>query len=120
VQFAGQILEQLEGQPQGLLLQQLAARQESPMPVSSQTQPMQKQETNGRQVDAEQLLTQLDQLSDTEVDALLQQMLEEDGEQNGTLQELHTQDPEQLLAYLDQLSDDSIDSLLSQMVQKED
>jgi natural product biosynthesis luciferase-like monooxygenase protein len=120
VQFAGQILEQLEGQPQGLLLQQLAARQESPMPVSSQTQPMQKQETNGRQVDAEQLLTQLDQLSDTEVDALLQQMLEEDGEQNGTLQELHTQDPEQLLAHLDQLSDDSIDSLLSQMVQKED
>jgi hypothetical protein len=62
----------------------------------------------------------LDQLSDSEVDALLQQMLEEDGDQNGILQELQTQDPEQLLAHLDQLSDETIDSLLSQMVKKED
>jgi phthiocerol/phenolphthiocerol synthesis type-I polyketide synthase D len=115
VQFAGQILEQL---------QQLTARPEPQVPVSShsssQAQPMHKQTTNGHQVDAEQLLTQLDQLSDTEVDALLQQMLEEGGDRNGVLQELHTQDPEQLLAHMDQLSDDTIDSLLSQMVQKED
>jgi acyl carrier protein len=108
VQFAGQILEQL------------AAQQEPHVPASSQAQPLQKQTMNGSQVDAEQLLTQLDQLSDTEVDALLQQMLEEDGDQNGRLQELQTQDAEQLLANLDQLSDETIDSLLSQMVKKED
>jgi phthiocerol/phenolphthiocerol synthesis type-I polyketide synthase D len=107
-QFAGQILEQL------------AAQQEPQAPISSQTQLVQKQTMNGSQIDAEQLLTQLDQLSDTEVDVLLQQMLEEDGEQNGMLQELQTQDAEQLLANLDQLSDETIDSLLSQMVKKED
>jgi len=114
VQFADQILEQLK---------QLAVRQEPQVSVSHPgplAQPMQEQTTNGSQVDAEQLLTQLDQLSDTEVDALLQQMLEEDGDQNGMLQELQTQDAEQLLANLDQLSDETIDSLLSQMVKKED
>jgi phthiocerol/phenolphthiocerol synthesis type-I polyketide synthase D len=108
VQFAGQILEQL------------SALQEPQVPASSQAQPIETQVLNGHQVDAEQLLIQLDQLSDTQVDALLQQMLQEDGTQNGMLQELQTQDAEQLLAHLDQLSDEAVDSLLSQMVQKED
>jgi NAD(P)-dependent dehydrogenase (short-subunit alcohol dehydrogenase family)/acyl carrier protein len=108
VQFAGQVLEQL------------SVQQEPPVPASPPVQPIQKQATNGRQVDAEHLLAQLDQLSDSEVDALLQQMLEEDGDQHSMLQELQTQDAEQLLAHLDQLPDETIDSLLSQMVQKED
>jgi phthiocerol/phenolphthiocerol synthesis type-I polyketide synthase D len=108
-QFASQILEQL---------QQFSGRQEPQGPASHPV--LHKQAMHMRQVDAEQLLTRLDQLSDSEVDALLQQMLEEDRDQNNILQELHTQDPEQLLEHLDQLSDDTIDSLLSQMVQKED
>jgi phthiocerol/phenolphthiocerol synthesis type-I polyketide synthase D len=104
VQFASQILEQL------------AAQQEPQVQVSPGMEPVPEQAANGHQVDAEGLLAQLDQLSDNEVDALLQQMLQDEG----NLQELQTQDSEQLVAQLDQLSDEAIDSLLSQVVQKED
>jgi acyl carrier protein len=73
---------------------------------------------------AEQLLADLDQLSDEEVDALLNQISQEEDDQadstgasNGD--GINQQAAEQLLAQLDQLSDEEVDSLLSQMSQKE-
>jgi len=73
---------------------------------------------------AEQLLADLDQLSDEEVDALLNRISQEEDDQadstgasNGD--GINQQAAEQLLAQLDQLSDEEVDSLLSQMSQKE-
>ena len=72
---------------------------------------------------AEQLLADLDQLSDEEVDALLSQISQENGwtastdATNGD--DINQRTAEQLLADLDQLSDEEVDSLLSQMSQKE-
>ena len=75
--------------------------------------------------DTEQLLMQLDQLSDQDVDALLSQMIPGELEQraNGhaeALSHLHVQDPTMLLAHIDQLSDEQVDSLLNEIAQKED
>jgi len=81
--------------------------------------------------EAEQLLMQLDHLSDAEVDALLNQIsLAEDdylasshgtangnGASNGN--GLSSQRAEQLLADLDQLSDVEVEALLQQMAEKE-
>jgi hypothetical protein len=75
----------------------------------------------GNQVHAEQLLSQLDQLSDTEVDDLLAQMLQQQTSlADATENSVSPQEAQQLLGQLDQLSDDAINSLLGQMVQKED
>ncbi|MFL5658358.1 MAG: AMP-binding protein [Ktedonobacteraceae bacterium] len=69
---------------------------------------------------AEQLLADLDQLSDEEVDALLSQISQEDGWTDATNgDDISQRTAEQLLADLDQLSDEEVDSLLSQMSQKE-
>jgi hypothetical protein len=92
-------------------------------------------------LDTEQLLAQLDQLSDQDVDTLLAQMmpeergqksnghtqaqadLEERGQKsNGHTQaqaDLDVQDATVLLAQLDQLSDEQVDSLLNEIAQKE-
>jgi phthiocerol/phenolphthiocerol synthesis type-I polyketide synthase D len=75
--------------------------------------------------DTEQLLAQLDQLSDQDIDALLTQMMPEEDKQrsNGhseVLPDLPVQDPAMLLAQIDQLSDEQVDSLLNEMAQKED
>ncbi len=80
---------------------------------------------NNDQQDAEQLLAQLDGLSDQEVDALLGQMLETADDQRGNGHpapegEISPQDAERLLAGLDELSDEQVDSLLSHIVQKEE
>lgn len=81
--------------------------------------------------EAEQLLMQIDQLSDTEVDALLNQLsLAEDtplatpnsdgnGNRDGNGDGLSSQQAEQLLANLDQLSDVEVEALLQQMAEKE-
>ena len=70
---------------------------------------------------AEQLLADLDQLSDEEVDSLLSQISqEEDGLTAATNGDgINQQAAEQLLAQLDQLSDEEVELLLSQMSQKE-
>jgi acyl carrier protein len=69
---------------------------------------------------AEQLLADLDQLSDEEVDALLSQISQENGWTDTTNgDDINQRTAEQLLADLDQLSDEEVDSLLSQMSQKE-
>jgi len=73
---------------------------------------------------AEQLLADLDQLSDEEVDALLSQISQEENDQADSTDAsngdgINQQAAEQLLADLDQLSDEEVDSLLSQMSQKE-
>ena len=73
---------------------------------------------------AEQLLADLDQLSDEEVDALLSQISQEENDQADSTDAsngdgINQQAAEQLLAQLDQLSDEEVDSLLSQMSQKE-
>ena len=73
---------------------------------------------------AEQLLADLDQLSDEEVDALLSQISQEEDDQADSTDAsngdgINQQAAEQLLADLDQLSDEEVDSLLSQMSQKE-
>jgi acyl-CoA synthetase (AMP-forming)/AMP-acid ligase II/acyl carrier protein len=91
--------------------------------------------------DAERLLTQLDQLSDQEVDSLLSQLSDTPGElptqdERSDAQGirylsprqdsrfiapagLNGADAEKLLAELDQLSDQEVDLLLNQMIQKE-
>jgi acyl-CoA synthetase (AMP-forming)/AMP-acid ligase II/acyl carrier protein len=81
--------------------------------------------------EAEQLLMQIDQLSDAEVDALLNQIsLAEDaslvisssagnGNGGGNGNGLSSQEAEQLLANLDHLSDVEVEALLRQMAEKE-
>jgi acyl carrier protein len=73
---------------------------------------------------AEQLLAELDQLSDEEVDALLGQFSQEENSQAVSTEAsngngINQQTAKQLLAQLDQLSDEEVDALLSQMSQKE-
>lgn len=66
--------------------------------------------------DAERLLARLDQLSDQDVDLLLSQLSDGDG-QNG--KQISADDAEKMLAGLDQLSDQDVDALLNQMLQEE-
>ena len=83
---------------------------------------------NIEQHDATLLLEQLDQLSDQDVENLLNQMLVKEEEQRednqpATSNEISSITPdkaEELLAHIDQLSDDEVDSLLSQLVKKEE
>ncbi len=103
-QFASQVLEQIAAPPVAEpVLAAVAA-------------------DKGREaVDAQHLLSQLNQLSDTEVDKLLAQMLRDNPRQpaektNG----VSAQDAEQLLGQLDQLSDEDVDTLLSQMVHEQE
>ncbi|HEY7415815.1 MAG TPA: beta-ketoacyl reductase, partial [Ktedonobacteraceae bacterium] len=103
-QFAGQVLEQIAAPP-----------------VAEPALAVVAADRGQEAADAQRLLSQLDRLSDTEVDTLLAQMLQDDQHQpdektNG----VSAQDAEQLLSQLDQLSDKDVDSLLSQMVQEED
>ncbi len=72
-----------------------------------------------RHDDAAHLLTQLDQLSDAQVDSLLDQMLNKQDSAGTEGVTLDAQEAEQLLAQLDQLPDDTIDSLLNQIVREE-
>lgn len=123
-QFSAQLLDQFVGV----------------MPLLSQTLIPDADALNGNHADgigvmssheAEQLLMQIDQLSDTEVDALLNQLsLAEDtslaisnsdgnGNGDGNGDGLSSQQAEQLLANLDQLSDVEVEALLQQMAEKE-
>lgn len=72
------------------------------------------------QGEAEQLLTQLDQLSDAEVDLLLGKMLPEGNGKGNAHTGIDLQEAEALLAQLDQLSDERVDNLLNQFVQEEE
>jgi phthiocerol/phenolphthiocerol synthesis type-I polyketide synthase D len=130
-QFAGQVLEQI-----------LAMAEAVPVTVSAETILESQNQANAHdekvavisQRDAEQLLAQVDQLSDEEVNALLSQMMQEehshtgnghkDGEdrshKEGTTNGISPQEAARLLAQLDQLSDEHVDSLLSQIVQEEE
>lgn len=72
-------------------------------------------------VDAQHLLSQLDQLSDTEVETLLSQMLQDNQSQPAEkTSNVSAQDAEQLLGQLDQLSDEDVDALLGEMIEEED
>lgn len=123
-QFSAQLLDQFAGV----------------MSPSSQTLIPDTEALNGNHADgigvmssreAEQLLMQIDQLSDTEVDALLNQLsLAEDtplatpnsdgnGNRDGNGGDFSSQQAEQLLANLDQLSDVEVEALLQQMAEKE-
>ncbi len=112
---------------QGPSIQQFASELHAQLSQATSTlpeqtpneQPRQEQEAplNGS-VDAqaaEQLLAQLDQLSDEEVDALLGTMVPQE---NGHAP-LSQQEATQLLAGIEQLSDSEVDSLLTRMVQEE-
>jgi outer membrane lipopolysaccharide assembly protein LptE/RlpB len=70
------------------------------------------------QQEAEQLLMQLDSLSDEEVNALLDQLSQEEDGQARTVNEIDQHKAEQLLAQLDSLSDEDVDLLLGQMLEK--
>ena len=80
---------------------------------------------------AAQLLTQLDNLSDEEVESLLGTMLQQENgdtrvrkngddehKRTGEMSQISQQDATQLLAQLDQLSDEDVESLLSQIAQE--
>jgi hypothetical protein len=106
-QFASQLLEQLPTV--------------TTVTVEAPSQP----EEALNQGQAQQLLDQLDELSDQDVDALLQQMLAEQDEQPAAAQaqdagKMSPQEAAALLTQLDQLPEDQIDSLLKQMVQGEE
>jgi len=110
-QFSAQLLDQLMSS-ESLMLPLLTAELDHNSPLDGQFD-----SANGISAsDAERLLTQLDQLSDQEVDSLLNQ-LSGIQEQNGN--QISASDAEKLLAELDQLSDQEVDSLLSQIIQKE-
>lgn len=106
-QFSTQLLEQLPS---------VTPEEATSAPVSV--------EPELSQADAEHLLNELDQLSDQDVDALLQQML--DGQDGSEAQPesgksaISAQEAAQLLAQLDQLPEEEIDSLLKQIVQGEE
>ena len=128
VQFTAQLLDQLQ-----------TKREEVARAPQSQIPTVVNADSLGRQ-DAAQLLSQLDQLSDQDVDALLNQIQAEDASrenqskygkneeytangQNGHTEahlDLSPQDAQALLAQLDQLSDAQVDALLGQMAQKEE
>jgi phthiocerol/phenolphthiocerol synthesis type-I polyketide synthase D len=98
---------------------QLSQVTSTPSQQGHDEQPPQSQEAslNGS-VDAqaaEQLLAQLDQLSDEEVDALLGTMVPQE---NGHAS-LSQQEATRLLAGIEQLSDSKVDALLTRMVQEE-
>lgn len=113
IQFAQQIRQQLS---ETIIANAGAPSQTNADPYPGTVLPSQ---------DTEQLLAQLDQLSDQDVDTLLAQMLPEEHEQrsnghNKALPDLHAQDAAVLLAQIDQLSDEQVDSLLNEIAQKED
>ena len=106
-QFASQLLEQL------------------PTVIEVAVEAPSQSEEALNQDQAQQLLDQLDELSDHDVDALLQQMLAGQGEQPTAAQvqdtgKMSPQEAAELLSQLDQLPEDEIDSLLKQMVQGEE
>ncbi len=119
-QFAGQVLEQIVA-----TVATVPAASEAPVSVQS------RQHDGGvaliSREKAEQLLTQVDELSDEEVNALLGQMMQAEhthsgngGQAVGKAGDINPQEAARLLEQLDQLSDEHIDSLLSQMVQEEE
>ena len=68
---------------------------------------------------AEQLLAELNQLSNEEVDSLLSRMLQEENAHISATGERSQQATEQMLVEPDQLSDSEADSSLSNILQKE-
>lgn len=105
------------------------------MPIASAKPEVQQAISNGEmaQSEAEQLLAQLDQLSDDEVQNLLGTLMaQENGhatqvggqieQTNGHVQATNGQSQQEaihMLALLEQLSDNEVDSLLTQLVQEE-
>jgi acyl-CoA synthetase (AMP-forming)/AMP-acid ligase II/acyl carrier protein len=134
-QFSAQVLDQLTGSRVG------RPQASSALPVDTQGQENGSVSAPGEisQRAAEQLLEQLDQLSDEEVEALLGQLSPENVDGHEELppggEDIHLYDDHaprgnktngssqpnaaQLLAGLDQLSDEEVDSLLSQMLEEE-
>ncbi|GHO45000.1 beta-ketoacyl reductase [Ktedonospora formicarum] len=104
---------------QGPSIRQLATQLLEQLPEAT---PDPAPEPDLSQMGAEQLLTQLDQLSDQDVDALLQQMLTEQqqGQTSDTKSMISAEEAQQLLSQLDQLPEEDIDSLLKQIVQGEE
>lgn len=129
-QFTAQVLPQIAeviAEPE----QPASGAPVAPVPVSPVTEGATENTTAINQQEAEQLLTELDTLSDAQVDALLGQMLEQSNGQhaNGQHSNGHStrntngispQEAEQLLAQLHELSDEQVDALLGQIVQKEE
>ncbi len=126
-QFAAQVLEQI------LEVAPPPADTATPEP-QNRTRLHDEGTTIISQSDAEHLLSQVDQLSDEQVNALLSQMMQEErshsgnghkdgvgnGHEEGTTNGISPQEAARLLAQLDQLSDEHIDSLLGQIVQEEE
>jgi phthiocerol/phenolphthiocerol synthesis type-I polyketide synthase D len=82
-----------------------------------------RQETNAiplvGQTNAEQLLAELNHLSDEEVDSLLSRMLQEENAHIGLMDGISRQDSEHMLGELDQLPEQEVAPLLSNILQKE-
>ncbi|MBO0791012.1 MAG: SDR family NAD(P)-dependent oxidoreductase, partial [Ktedonobacteraceae bacterium] len=116
-QFATQVLAQLEE----------AVASVEPVPAQS----LEAQQAVSRNNDipglidrteAEQILSQLDQISDDEVDSLLGSLLQSQQEQGNHAEATNgqsLQNVQQLLTNLEQLSDNEVDSLLKHIIQEE-
>jgi NAD(P)-dependent dehydrogenase (short-subunit alcohol dehydrogenase family)/acyl carrier protein len=110
-QFAAQLLNQLaEMTPIPSASSRSPAGESAELSAGSPLAPM-------RQDEAEQLLTQAEQLSGDEVRALLSALSQQG--QTGATDGLSRADAAQLLAQLDQLSDSEVDALLKHIVQEE-
>jgi natural product biosynthesis luciferase-like monooxygenase protein len=128
-QFAEQVLEQILA-----MAETTQVADETILEPQNQTKSHDERVAIISQRDAEQLLAQVDQLSDEEVNALLSQMMQEEhshtgnghkdgagnGHEEGTTNGISPQEAARLLTQLDQLSDEHVDSLLSQIVQEEE
>lgn len=131
-QFAAQIKDQLAEKIQPVQLTESTTSQMQTITETTLERPEVHQVL--QQEEAETLLSQLDQLSEQEVDALLNRMIP--GEQssdnlnrtrispeqliNELPAALDAQDAEALLTQLDQLTDEQVETLLNQIAQKED
>jgi phthiocerol/phenolphthiocerol synthesis type-I polyketide synthase D len=111
-QFAGQVLDQILEMNE-VVAEPQTDQQDGNVAIISREE-------------AEQLLSQVDQLSDEEVNALLGQMMQDEhnhagnGHKEKATNGISPQEAARLLAQLDQLSDERVDSLLSQIVQEEE
>lgn len=119
-QFSTQLLEQLVSSTTSQRMPAL-----HPEPLSAGKENGQADAGNEiSQHEAEQLLAQLNQLSDEEVNSLLDQLSDQlSKEENGwasTSNQISQHEAEQLLSQLDQLSNEDVDLLLSQMLENGD
>lgn len=112
VEFTSQVLDQLAEVLSAATTQAVAGVPDQSRQENNEIPP-------ARQANAEQLLAELNQLSDEEVDSLLSRMLQEENAQNGLMDGISRQDSEHMLVELNPLPEQEVDSSPGNILQKE-